>query len=902
MISLAKVPANRKPIPYFSKRISPFDSVRTAAIVQSNRNRRLLASSSYWQMSIFTVKEFLNAAIHADGVFLPEALRGYYMQKAIRTLTEEESRCLFRNPASPSYTSYSDYLKRSSTLLPFFYELCSERIDSALLAKRSSYDLYSEQIKALAAIWDRYNDLVKSDGFIELWQLYTDFELDEIFLSRFDTFFLLISGSLSRFEIELYRRISEKRNIEIVFNFVEGKHRQEPLFKRVFGMGIKAEERDSGFVWERAERTGQSLILRYSVGSGEDNFYAPSDPSEVEILPASGGFSQYELITRRIFELHFEKETPLSRMAVVLPSSELLNWFQHSDLYKLYHVSHLETAANFGFFQFLTTLAALLNAKASDSYPLAVLEKLSAYPFAQELVGEKFFEKQKKSGKLYISFNQIAEDAELAGLFGYIAPFFEEIDTYSALIRKLITFLEKLAAAIKGADKNQSGRELAVMQDAAAQLRQLGHIFSHIDEEFPVGELLALILAELKGVLEQRAGGKGVLVLELKESRNLQFDYLFIPGMSSEAFPAQLQSTLFLNSESRLALELPSFSDMNEFQKSAYYELLARAKKSVITYSAVEDISVSPFASEIIAKAKGGLDREKTFYPAALVAFPRRYRAKNYDSRIRNTPERVELLRNFRYSPSALECFRKCQRQFYYRHIACITPPKTAVDKIDMGELGNILHRIVRELFQRGYSPASPEYPVQLRLLYDEQIARYDYFNYDPVGIFYAANLRKTLENIAARDRKFSEEYGVVRQRFEVWIEAEYGGVFIGGRPDRWDEAIDGLYLIDYKFRSGMRCAKNRESFEDYTVDIQLPFYALLLERKFNKLPKKLFWFDLKDTHELLDGFNMELYEDFKDYFLYLANNILSTESFDPPENPNCSFCEFTSICPGYKK
>ncbi|MDR2401200.1 MAG: PD-(D/E)XK nuclease family protein [Deferribacteraceae bacterium] len=905
MISLAKAPSKKNPIPYFSKRISPFDSVRTAAIVQSNRNRRLLSSTSYWELDIFTVKEFLNAAAGTVGVLLPEPLRGYYMQKAVEALSERENRILFHTPLNASPTSYSDYLKRSSSLLPFFRELAAERIDSVLLAERSSYDDYAEQIKVLAAIWDNYSELIKKDGFIDVWQTYTDFETDEIFLSRYDTFFILISGGLSRFEIELYKRISEKRNLEIVFNFVGGRHPQERLFKDIFGAEIKREEGDTGIVWEKADRSKHSLILRYNVGEEDDeNFYAPADPSEIEIYPASGGFSQYELITRRIFELHFDKQIPLNKMAVVLPSQELLVWFQRSDIYKLYHVSHMETVAGFGFLQFLASFSALLNGKNENGYPLVLLEKLSAYPFVLPLTDSGFFEKEKRDGKLYISLKDLSENRALAGLFSYISPLFDEVDTYSAVIQKLLTLLEKLSFAIKAdADKNpgHSKRELAVMEDAVARLKQLGHVFSHINDEFPTAELLGLILTEIADVLE-RSSGKGVLVLELSESRNLQFDYLFISGMTASAFPAQLQNSLFLNSESRQALSLPSFADMNEFQKSSYYELIARAKKTLITYPSSEDVTPSPFISEITAKAKGWLDREKTFFPAPFVAFPRRRgRTKEYSPEIYKTPARLELLRRFRYSPTALDSFRRCQRRFYYEYIAKLRPPQTAVDSINMGELGNILHRIMRELFLRGFSPLSPEYPSQLYLAYDEQIAKYDYFTRDPVGVFYARNLRDTLERIAARDRKHSEEHSIIKQHFEERVEAEYGGISFAGRADRWDEGADGLYLVDYKFRSkDIKSASSRESFENPDVDIQLPFYALLLERKFGKLPVQLFWFDLKNSYEFKIGFNMELYEDFKNYFLTLANRIMSPGAFEIPENVNCRYCSFQAFCPGY--
>jgi RecB family exonuclease len=897
MISLVKIPAKKRPISYFSNRMADFNSPRTAAIVQSNRNRRLLASSSYWELSIFTAREFFNLAARADGVFLPPPLRSYYLQKAIQSLSEEESRTLFRTGERP--TNYSDYLKRSATLLPFYREMCEERIDSSLLIEKSAYDDYSEQIKTLASLWNNYTELIKKDGFIDVWQSYIDFALDETFLSRFDTFFFLVSGYLNRFQFELIRRLAEKRNAEIAFNFVEGNHRQEKALEDFFGAEIKREEKDMGFRWEKAERLKDSFTISYNVGEeAEELNYSDIDPSEVEIISTDSGFSQYELITARIFELHFDKQVPLGKIAVVLPSRELLSWFQRSDIYKLYHVSPLEAAANFGFFQFLLSLAALLEGRTPEGYPLALLEKLSAYPFIQ--INNGFFEKEKKSGKLYISLKNLSERKETAELFTAISPFFEEIDTYAAVIKKLSTLISALAEFIKNMETTAAG-ELAVIEDTLLQLKQLGHVFSHIKEEFPTGELLSLILNEVAGVVE-KTGGKGVLVLELIESRNLQFDYLFIPGMTDAAFPSAKRHGLFLNSAGRAALGLPTFADMNEFQKGYYYELLARAKKTLITYPAGEDAAPSPFIYELASKAKGWLETGGVFSPPSLLAFPIRKKLdKTYDAEIVKTPERLERLRVFRYSPSSLDVFRNCQRRFYYEYIALLRPPKTAVDSINMGELGNILHRIVKELFLKGYSPLSPEYATQLRIAYDENIAQYDYFIHDPLGVFHARTLRNTLEKIAVSDRKHSEEYGIVKQRFEEWIEGEYGGVSLGGRADRWDEGRDGLYLVDYKFRSQeIKSASSRDSFENPEVDIQLPFYALMFERRFGRLPLKLFWFDLKNSYQLKEGFNMELYNDFKDYFLTLANKILSPGIFERGEK--CDYCAWISICPGGKR
>jgi RecB family exonuclease len=907
LISLVKVPAKKHPIHYFAKRLP--DSVRTAAVVPSKRNRRLLAACSHWEADIFTVEDFLSSVVTAKGVLLPDALRGYYIQKAAEALSEKEKLILFRS--GEPLSSYSDYLKRSSTLLPFFREMCAERIDSALLAEKSVYNDYSEQIRALSAIWDNYNLLIKQDNFIDLWQTYLDFNLDEDFLSRYDSFYILVSGYLNKFEMELYRRLAGNRIVEIVFNFVEAEHRQEKTFKRFFGAETQREAGDTGIRWEKAERVKNTLWLRYNVGEEQDwNVYSvPENPSEIEILPAAGGFSQYELITERIFELHFDKQTPLNKMAVVLPSGDFSEWFLRSDLYRLYNVSYPETAKSFGFYQFLSSLAALLEEKTPDGYPLALLEKLADYGFLRAVTNKDFFEKMKTAGKLYTSEEEISQNRGTSELFSLISAFFDETDTYQSAVRKLLTLFTNLANFIEAeagaaVASEQANREISVITDAAVYLRQLGQIFAHIKDEFPAAELLRLILAELAGVME-RTGGKGVQVLGLIESRNLQFDYLFIPEMTS-AFPRPPQDNLFLNSESREILGLPTFADRNELQKSYLYQLLARAKKTLITYPSGEDFTPSPFISEMAAKAKGWLADEKAFTPVpfTLVSFPAGKRfADKYDLAAKKTPEHLETLRTFKFSPSSLDAFRRCPRSFYYEHIARIRPPKTAVDSINMAELGHILHRTVRELFTRGFSPFSPEYSAQLRVAYDGHIKKYDYFLYDPVGAFYASSLSSTLDAIAAADRRHAESCGLIRQRFEERIEADYGGISLAGRIDRRDETGEGIFLIDYKFRSELpRKAYSGASFENPNIDIQLPLYALMLERKFGKPPAKLLWFDIKNTQSLVEGFNLELYGAFKEYLLSLINRILSPGVFEMPEKPECGYCYYKTFCPGGKK
>jgi RecB family exonuclease len=374
--------------------------------------------------------------------------------------------------------------------------------------------------------------------------------------------------------------------------------------------------------------------------------------------------------------------------------------------------------------------------------------------------------------------------------------------------------------------------------------------------------------------------------------------------MTSAAFPPQAQNNLFLNSESRAVLNLPTFADKSELQKNYYYQLLARAKKTVVTYPSGEDVTPSPFISEMVSKAAGWLENEKPFSPSMLLSFPRKGKsAAERDLTIAKTPERLEILRFFKYSPTALDTFRRCERRFFYRYIAKLIPPKTSVDKINMGELGNILHYTMKELFLRGFSPLSPEYPIQLCKIYEERIAGYDYFTKDPVGAFYARNLRASLIKIAESDRIHSEAGGLIRQRFEEWVEADYGGVSVGGYPDRWDENRDGVYLVDYKFRSKLpNVAVSGASFDNPETDIQLPLYALILERKFGKPPVKLFWFDLKNKQNFVEGFNMDIYDDFKEYFLTLVNKILSPGIFEIPEKVNCEHCNYCAMCPGCKK
>ncbi len=165
---------------------------------------------------------------------MPVELRAFYLKKAVNKLTNEEITAVFKSDNKEFLQSFIPFAQNAKNIFSFFRELFTEMVDVENLVKASQYSDYERQINILNHLWIIYLDIIHDDGWIDKYETYKNINLNNIFINRYDNYIFLISGFLTRYELTVFKKISETRNVIIVFNYAGPKQSQHKEYEAFF--------------------------------------------------------------------------------------------------------------------------------------------------------------------------------------------------------------------------------------------------------------------------------------------------------------------------------------------------------------------------------------------------------------------------------------------------------------------------------------------------------------------------------------------------------------------------------------------------------------------------------------------------------------------------------------------
>ncbi|MEA3329837.1 MAG: ATP-dependent DNA helicase [Nanoarchaeota archaeon] len=384
----------------------------------------------------------------------------------------------------------------------------------------------------------------------------------------------------------------------------------------------------------------------------------------------------------------------------------------------------------------------------------------------------------------------------------------------------------------------------------------------------------------------------GVRLMTSHSTKGLEFDIVIITNLAQKRFPIErinLNKLLPLEIHPELKnLQEISVEDMEkEIKEYTYrhqileerrlcYVSFTRAKEKLfLTYSreyGSKKAQPSQFLQEIDYKNNPSvnffIDKDEKYQEPKL----KNSRSNNFNEKSEQKPKLRTL------SPSALNLFCKCQKQFEYRYIYNMPDPKPIA--WEEMKLGSFVH-LVLEHGVRYNLKSEKEFIDLAKTLVREE----DWKDVDIdeviylVKVFYQRNKNKFNKN----------------SKTEKQLKTKIGGINFFGVADRIDFSSEGIEIIDYKTGQSNVQASNR--------NFQLGYYAIAATSlgKIHKLTLDLLrhdeplefevdekgiarsgqiWFDLnKVEQEILETANQ------------IKNAIAN--GFTPcSRDKNCSFCE----------
>lgn len=434
---------------------------------------------------------------------------------------------------------------------------------------------------------------------------------------------------------------------------------------------------------------------------------------------------------------------------------------------------------------------------------------------------------------------------------------------------------------------------------------------------------------------------KGMQIMGVLETRNLDFKNVFIISLNEGAFPSFGGKGSYIPYNIRKAYGLPTIEHQDAIYAYLFYRVLQRAENIHLFYNSESDVlgqgEMSRYLQQLIYESGLPIQRHVLHNPVQPNPIEQ--------ITIRKDAGVMEALSNlnavtarFRgISPSALNAYIECRLKFYFQYVAHIKEPKEVVEDIDARVLGNFLHNLM-ELFYKHIREKKKSKLIEagdfvgveetLAKLFDHVFM--EVYHLEPGKIEYEGQrlvVREVVKSMALRILERDKEWvpffmEAVEQEgllYNVKISHAPGFVVLGGKIDRVDRKGNELRIVDYKTGGDKLDFKSIESLfarneKRNKAVFQILLYTLLYKNNLPKFPEpvklrpglinrvNLFEekesFGIKLDKEIVTDAEPLLPEFEEKLRLVLEEMYDPTTVFDQTTNTDiCRLCAYKGIC-----
>ncbi len=196
----------------------------------------------------------------------------------------------------------------------------------------------------------------------------------------------------------------------------------------------------------------------------------------------------------------------------------------------------------------------------------------------------------------------------------------------------------------------------------------------------------------------------GIQIMGILETRALDFKNLIILSVNEGILPAVSAGSSFIPFSLREAFGLPSVNHTESIYAYHFYRLLQRAENVTFIYNSNSEGLRSGEMSRFLIQMKYEFDVKPAFLD---LNFEIRTQGSIKENLERTEDHLQQLHSQFLdksnariLSPSAINTWLNCRMKFYYRYVNRLREPEKVTTDIDPAMLGNILHEIMKSIYQ----------------------------------------------------------------------------------------------------------------------------------------------------------------------------------------------------------
>jgi len=823
-----------------------------------------LQGQAFWSPQFFTIQEFVRQSTNRKE--LNRTAQIFLLNKLYTALQREQ------NPAFED--SLDQFFPIGEIILDDFSQLDYELVDVgmifremeeiALLDRQFDF-LTEEQQQFLMRFWsafskDRHSEL--QARFLQLWKLlprlYQSFRAalqegqlhtmagiyrdlaagnpdSRDLVADYQQVLFVGFNALNAAESKLFRRWQEQGKALFYFD-ADQYYFEDPLMEA--GHFIRQNLGNHGLINALGEFPSN---IPARVSKQQPGLAAPSNSQLIEIIPAPGRTAQTKVLA------HLLEKSPHSKgsTAIILADESLLIPILQSIPESLtdqlnitmgypfretltYNILDLVLSAQ----QFFTTGASQNGALLSHNllvefmgHPYVALPAKTRMALLSELT-------ERKSANLSLQWIS----SKLPGLIDQFPAFFRKVSNVGSLMDQLQLLLQSLAEK-PAPSRLHNLIERTLLEQALQAIRQLQQGF----EEHPdlsITLAIKLIRRHMVRVTAPLSGDpfSPIQIMGLLESRNLNFDHIFLVGANEGNLPVLSAGSTFIPYNLRRAYRLPVIENQQALSAYLFYRLLHHFEQLHLVYNAAVDYEnsgeVSRFAQQICYEsnlpvrthsvALSASPSHKKEVPASppAISIPKTGVVwQRLQAFLQESPdgERRSL------SASAFALYVNSPLEFFIKYIAGIKEPPVLNTEIETNRVGNVIHNAMQLLYQpfllQGEALNSDSFSQLLKQVPEiceqaiaeefkgtegdqdqrqfsgqERIVQRISEEYCRIFLGFDRNLGGAIELLELEND--TEQY---RLEFPVMVQGEQKSVLLKGIIDRVDRVNGEMRIVDYK-------------------------------------------------------------------------------------------------------
>ena len=583
-------------------------------------------------------------------------------------------------------------------------------------------------------------------------------------------------------------------------------------------------------------------------------------------------------LTKKVDEVKRRNGVSFERTAIVLPAAENLFPVFHQTLALIpdddYNISLGYPVIRTPVYGFLETLLQLIGSKYEERYASSDYIKFVLHPYTKNIHYEK------RSDISRILFNTIeeffikehhADSFSLDELENNTALFDRAAKRVAALVEGISAqSLQEHLASIHGhtlrafdAVENIgafAARTVDVLAyintHSTARLHPFFHPFAETVVEF-LENLSSSLLAdrhfnefvEYSSFLRNALSAAdvpftgtplhGLQVLGFLETRNLQFDTVFILDVNDDVLPGNKGQDVLLPVRLRELLGLSTFRERERIAEYYFNCLIQGAKEVHFFFVQDGKREKSRYVEKLIWEKEQKAKRIQTTESIQTL----RYKitlANTTPSAIPKTEATASSLRDFVFSATALDMYLKCPLKFYYSYVLRLHEREEVSGELESSDVGIIVHLALAEYFRPFKKKLLEKKDLSAAAL--EQTIDILFTKMYGSSVFGATYLLK--KQVTAHLVSFLTEYqlpslakNIELTELELQLESSIGRYPFKGKLDRVERRGGKVYILDYKTGGSEKYTRinfkklvleDRETWGESIGSLQLPLYAML--------------------------------------------------------------------------